>query len=51
MEISGVDNDGNDNDDDEERADSGRRIYSIIIGTVEIDGGVKSIDGSGGYVL
>lgn len=45
-----MDDDGNDNDDDE-RADSGRRIYSIIIGTVEIDGGVKSIDGSGGYVL
>lgn len=45
-----MDDDGNDNDDDE-RADSGHRIYSIIIGTVEIDGGVKSIDGSGGYVL
>lgn len=49
-----MDDDDDNYNDDDGRAGSGRlgrRIYSIIIGTVEIDGGVKSIDGSGGYVL
>ena len=51
---SADDDDGNDDDDDDDgRARSGRlgrRVYSVIIETVEIDGEVKSIDGSGGYV-
>lgn len=51
-DIRSVDDDGNDDDDGRARSGRlGRRVYSVIIGTVEIDGGVKSIDGSGGYVL